>query len=369
MDSIISLGQKNTLAEYMILSELLKIYGSRVSVTEVKVPSSLINRREVSCFAVPCVFSGIFDVSVTNEYVNIEMQICESCDKCLHLDAEFSKSKQAFNALLKSHSQLEKHCISFEISNQEIFQKDESCINQNALEILEYFEKNDLKAQLQDKDTIICKLKDIIKSIREKSKDDNVNNDLCELETKNVDLENSVAKLLSEIEPLCKEINHLKQVFKDQFDSIKKIRVRTKEQRKEIFENVVHIPSANTIASGMFKLDLEPLPPRLLQNREVHIDYLRNTQEQANILWEIVKQAKVVVTPMNNVKKVRFTEPLTSLRNSKHVESSNTSDSNTHVMSSTGVKCSTSNCGSKPLGNKRNDRISQTPSRNKKNQV
>ncbi|GJT54471.1 retrovirus-related pol polyprotein from transposon TNT 1-94 [Tanacetum coccineum] len=33
------------------------------------------------------------------------------------------------------------------------------------------------------------------------------------------------------------------------------------------------------------------------------------------------------------------------------------------------VKCSTSNCGSKPPGNKRNDRISQTPSRNKKNKV
>ncbi|GJT63453.1 retrovirus-related pol polyprotein from transposon TNT 1-94 [Tanacetum coccineum] len=32
-----------------------------------------------------------------------------------------------------------------------------------------------------------------------------------------------------------------------------------------------------------------------------------------------------------------------------------------------GLKCSTSKCGSKPTGNKRNDRISQTPSRNMKN--
>ncbi|GJS33897.1 hypothetical protein Tco_0532279 [Tanacetum coccineum] len=78
---------------------------------------------------------------------------------------------------------------------------------------------------------------------------------------------------------------------------------------------------------------------------------------------------KVTVKPMNNVKKVRFAEPLTSSSNIKQVESSNTSDSNTHVLSSTGVKCSTSNCGSKPPGNKRNDRISQTPSRNKKNKV
>ncbi|GKF33866.1 hypothetical protein Tco_0107066 [Tanacetum coccineum] len=34
-----------------------------------------------------------------------------------------------------------------------------------------------------------------------------------------------------------------------------------------------------------------------------------------------------------------------------------------------GVKCSTRNCRSKPPGNKKNDRISQTPSRNKKNKV
>ncbi|GKB44272.1 hypothetical protein Tco_0889214 [Tanacetum coccineum] len=72
---------------------------------------------------------------------------------------------------------------------------------------------------------------------------------------------------------------------------------------------------------------------------------------------------------MNNVKKVRFVEPLTSSSNSKHVESSNSLDSNTPMLSSTGVKCSTSNCRSKPSGNKRKDMISQIPSRNKKNKV
>ncbi|GJT18888.1 retrovirus-related pol polyprotein from transposon TNT 1-94 [Tanacetum coccineum] len=72
---------------------------------------------------------------------------------------------------------------------------------------------------------------------------------------------------------------------------------------------------------------------------------------------------------MNKVKKVRFTEPLISSSNIKQVESSKTSNSNTHVLSSTGYKCSTSNCGSKPTRSKNNDRISQTPSRNMKNKV
>ncbi|GJU65539.1 hypothetical protein Tco_1247374, partial [Tanacetum coccineum] len=73
---------------------------------------------------------------------------------------------------------------------------------------------------------------------------------------------------------------------------------------------------------------------------------------------------------MNKVKKVRFSEPLTSSSNiHKQVESSKTPDSNTPVLPSTGLKSSTSASRSQPTGNKKNDRISQTPSSNMKNKV
>ncbi|GJS56491.1 retrovirus-related pol polyprotein from transposon TNT 1-94 [Tanacetum coccineum] len=128
-------------------------------------------------------------------------------------------------------------------------------------------------------------------------------------------------------------------VFKDQFGSIKKTRVRTEEQsdslidklnlkcaenedlkaqiqnkvfvitslkndlrklkEKEIVDIDAQIPSANTIVPRMFKLDLEPLAPRLLQNREAHIHYLKYTREQANILRGIVEQAKAK-QPLDN---------------------------------------------------------------------
>nr|GFB38395.1 hypothetical protein [Tanacetum cinerariifolium] len=180
-------------------------------------------------------------MSLIDEFVNVERKRNESCDKCFNLEAELLKSQNAHNDLLERCSQLEKHCISLKSSIQlhkEIFQKDESCDSQNALEILEFFKKNDLKGQLQDKDTIICKLKDIIKSMREKSKDENVNYDYVEIETKNVELENSVAKLISENEHLCNENNHVKQGFKEQFDSIKKIRIHTKEQSDSLTDKL-----------------------------------------------------------------------------------------------------------------------------------
>ncbi|GJY35453.1 retrovirus-related pol polyprotein from transposon TNT 1-94 [Tanacetum coccineum] len=282
----------------------------------------------------------------------------ESCDKCFNLDAELLKSQNAHNDLLKSYSQLEKHCISLELSiqlNQEIFQKDESCDNQNTCEILEYFENNDLKARLQDKDTIICNLKEIIKSMREKSKEEN-SNDYCEIETKNVELENSVANLLSENERLCKEIIHVKQVFKEWFDSIKKTRLCTKEQSDSLIDklNLKSAENEDLKAQIQDKLDLEPLALRLLQNMEAHIEYLKYTQEQADILRGIVEQAKAK-QPLD--KELDFALRKRLLLHPKQ------------ISKKLGLKCSTSNCGSKPKGNKKNDRISRTPSRNLKNKV
>ncbi|GJT61479.1 hypothetical protein Tco_1005012 [Tanacetum coccineum] len=218
----------------------------------------------------------INSMSLIGDTVNMDGKRKESCN----LEAELLKSQNAFN---------------------------------------EFFVNNDLKAQLQDKDSTICKLKDIIKLIREKSKEENVKSDYYEIETKNVELDNKQSDSL-----------------------IDKLNLKSTE---------------NEDLKGMFKLDLEPLAPRLLQNTEAHIDYLKYTQEQNDIVWEIVEQAKaehpldkeldfackhaqriqellvyvqdrcpnainlsakkVVVTPKNKVKKVRLTEPLTSSSNSK----------------------------------------------------
>ncbi|GJS16666.1 hypothetical protein Tco_0411138 [Tanacetum coccineum] len=140
-------------------------------------------------------------MSLNNDSVNMNFQKCDLCEMCLNLDAELSKSKQAYIDLLKNHSQLEKHCISLELSmqlKQEVFQNDESCVNQNDVEIPEYFVINDLKARLQDKDTTICKLKDTIKSLEKNTKEKNAHHEKCDLEPINEEMENSVATKLKE---------------------------------------------------------------------------------------------------------------------------------------------------------------------------
>nr|GEV70341.1 retrovirus-related Pol polyprotein from transposon TNT 1-94 [Tanacetum cinerariifolium] len=359
-------------------------------------------------------------MSLHVDCMNVDIQMSESCEKCLNLDAKSSKSNQAYNDLLNKYSQLEKHCISLEVSiqlKQEVFQNNESCVCQNAPEIPEFFEKNDLKAQLKDKDTTIHKLEDTIKSLRKNNKEEIADHDRCDLVTTNAELENSVAKLLSKNECLCKEINHVKQVFKDQFDSIKQTRVLQKEhcnslinklnlkstkhddlkaqiqdkvfvitslkndlrklKGKSTFDNAAQIPSATTVVPGMFKLDLEPLAPKLMHNRESHIFYLKHTQDQDDILKELLvyvqdtcpsairpSETKVARTPMNKIKKVTFAKPIISSSTNQE-----THDSNKPMLHSIDVKCSTSASGSNPLGNTKNNRISQPSSSNKINKV
>ncbi|GJX81175.1 hypothetical protein Tco_0329324 [Tanacetum coccineum] len=70
----------------------------------------------------------------------------------------------------------------------------------------------------------------------------------------------------------------------------------------------------------------------------------------------------VAVTPINKKKIVRFADIVTSSGNIPKV-------TNRPILSSTGVNPSTSASGSKPSGNTKNDRISQTPSSNEKNKV
>ncbi|GJS61462.1 retrovirus-related pol polyprotein from transposon TNT 1-94 [Tanacetum coccineum] len=153
-----------------------------------------------------------------------------------------------------------------------------------------------------------------------------------EIKTINIELEHSVAKLLSENELLHKEIKHLKKIYKDQFDSIKKARALFKEysdsliaqlnskymenadlkgqiqekvfvtttlqnelwrlKGKNVLDNAFTITNATTIALGMFKLDIEPISHRLKNNRHAHEDYLKKTIENTNTIRGLVERAR-----------------------------------------------------------------------------
>ncbi|GJU51594.1 hypothetical protein Tco_1221149 [Tanacetum coccineum] len=153
---------------------------------------------------------------------------------------------------------------------------------------------------IQAKDTTIEKLKANIKRLNKTSTTNNVKKDIDEIETINIELEHRVAKLIAKNE-------HLKQTYKQLYDSIKPSRVRAKEHTKslvnqlnqksveitdlnaqlqekvfvitavkndlrklkgkDIVDNDAQVSNATTIAPEMYKLDLVTLAPKDKNNR------------------------------------------------------------------------------------------------------
>ncbi|GJX57535.1 hypothetical protein Tco_0287432 [Tanacetum coccineum] len=149
-----------------------------------------------------------------------------------------------------------KTLYSLEISMQqkeESFQSNKPCKNQDAPEFCEFFEINDLKAQLQAKTTLICNLKNQIKSVKEASNEAKVKHEIDVLETINIELESSVAKLLAENEKLNKENEHLKQTYKELYDSIKKTRIQTKDHNDSLIAQV----NSKTVENADLKAQIQ----------------------------------------------------------------------------------------------------------------
>nr|GEU46434.1 hypothetical protein [Tanacetum cinerariifolium] len=304
-------------------------------------------------------FQKIVHVVVNSmDFLDVKKSCVNNCNKCLELEIELFKKKdfiekEAYDALVKSYLNLEKHCITLELAtqlNQEIFQRENSGENLNTPTFNQLFEINELKAHSQENDAVIRKLKEKIKSLSGKDSVKNVKKDIDEIETINIELEHSVAKLLLENENLRKEREHLKLIYKDQFDSTGKTRIQSKEQCDSLI--------AQINAKSLKKLNLNAQ----LQKKnvlELNMSYSPKPSEKL-----------VVVTPINKDKRVRFAEPVTSSNNiSKQTDSLKTKYSNKPLLTSTGVKPTTSASGSKPSDNTKTNRITRPPRSNQNNKV
>nr|GEV32396.1 integrase, catalytic region, zinc finger, CCHC-type, peptidase aspartic, catalytic [Tanacetum cinerariifolium] len=111
---------------------------------------------------------------VVNNCMNVNCLTVDACEQCVTIESELKTDffkEENYEMLLKQYNTLEKHCISLELNNQlntEIFQRD-NCVSssENAPNFADLFEINELKAQIQRKDTVILKLKEKIKSLQQ----------------------------------------------------------------------------------------------------------------------------------------------------------------------------------------------------------
>ncbi|GJR55768.1 hypothetical protein Tco_1406289 [Tanacetum coccineum] len=291
--------------------------------------------------------------------MNDSVNYVEICNKCLELEAELIKQhnmveKDEYNRLSKSFSKLEQHCISLELAmqlNKEIFQKNNIFVNQTKPLFDQLFELNNLKAELQAKDTTIEKLKANIKRLNKTSTTNNVKKDIDEIETINIELEHRVTKLIAENE-------HLKQTYKKLYDSIKPSRVQAKEHA-ELLGNS-HILPKHTMEQAAILREIVEQAKSLnpLDSASYYAcKYVKLIQELLGYVRDncpdIHKPSEklVAVMPINKKKTIRLAEPVISSSTSKKQLGSsqiNTKQTtNNSVSTSTGVSRSTKSSSSK----------------------
>nr|GFD05786.1 hypothetical protein [Tanacetum cinerariifolium] len=100
----------------------------------------------------------------------------------------------------------------------------------------------------------------------------------------------------------------IKQHYKELYDFIKIIHAKHIEQvmalttenvnlKAQILNNVNSVSQDHikptVLAPGKYAIDVEPLPFRLRNDREAHLDYLRHLKESIETIRDIVEEAKV----------------------------------------------------------------------------
>nr|GFC19756.1 retrovirus-related Pol polyprotein from transposon TNT 1-94 [Tanacetum cinerariifolium] len=135
-----------------------------------------------------------------HDYVNFDCLNVDACAYCVTTESELKP----------------------DFIKKECYETDTVSSPESALTFVELFEINDLKAQVQEKNTVILKLKEKLKSFSGDVKERKVEREVEEIETLNLELDHEVTKLAAKNE-------HLKQTYKQLFDSIKSSRVQSKE--------------------------------------------------------------------------------------------------------------------------------------------
>nr|GFB61989.1 hypothetical protein [Tanacetum cinerariifolium] len=160
------------------------------------------NLKELFTLFDQCLIDEV--TKVQNIFKQMELAVEQHC-------AEKTKFQTKMENVLKENDRLLTQALSVEIVNIVIH----DCMNVNCLNVdacahcvffrkyfAELFEINELKAQVQEKDTMILKLKEKINYFSGDDKERKAKREVEEIETQNLELDHKVTKLVAKNEHL-----------------------------------------------------------------------------------------------------------------------------------------------------------------------
>nr|GEW43138.1 retrovirus-related Pol polyprotein from transposon TNT 1-94 [Tanacetum cinerariifolium] len=294
--------------------------------------------------------------------------------RCLELEAELSNLRDKIhnnnhNELVNKFSNLEVHHLNLQLKYQNL----KDCFGNNpptppkdTPDFDSVFVIRKMQASLQGKDNVIKQLKKQISHLQETRSEADRTLDFRALDSQITQLTKKVIVLQEQNDQFRAENGKIKQHYKELYDSIKITYGKHIEQvtalttknvnlKAQILNNVNSVNKDHVkptvLAPGKYAINVEPIPPRLRNNREAHLDYLRHLKESVKTIREIVEEAKVV-RPLDS-------SIVTACRYTKH------SQKLLEYAIGTLVKHCTDASGSQPRSNTKKNKISPAKGVNK----
>nr|GEZ83418.1 hypothetical protein [Tanacetum cinerariifolium] len=159
-----------------------------------------------------------------------------------------------------------------------------------------------MQASLQGKDNVIRQLKKQISQLQVTHSDTHRTLKVRTTDSQITKLTNQVTNLQAQNDLFRAKNNKIKQHYKELCDSIKITRAKHIEQVTKFTTNNVNLKTSiskdqvkpQVLAREKHAIDVEPIVPRIRNNRDAHLDYLRHLKESVETICHIVKEAKVV---------------------------------------------------------------------------
>nr|GEY07780.1 hypothetical protein [Tanacetum cinerariifolium] len=295
-EPIMSEKKVNTkLVDYPAFNQLSKDFETRfVPQVELSAEQAFWSRYSVQTEEPNLSVSTVI-VEVPKELSKVNMAIEQHC-------VEKNKLQDKMKNVLKDNERILEQVISVDIMNivvhnyvtsaDKTVKRNNTFSEQSAPTFDQLFEINDLKARSQEKDTVIVKFKERLKSLSGNVQDGKIKRELEEIETINIELDHRVTKLVAKNE-------HMKQTYKQLSQ-----RTLSKLKGKAVVNEAVPLHS---IDPELLKINVALLAPKLCNNRTAHTGYLRHTQDETTTLREILESERLL-NPLNT--SLDYTLPL-----------------------------------------------------------
>nr|GEV76644.1 hypothetical protein [Tanacetum cinerariifolium] len=230
--------------------------------------------------------------------------------RCLALEAELANLRETNNQdhqkeLINHFSKLEVSRLNLQLKYQNLKDKIRNSPptpDKDTPDFDSVFVIGKMQASLQGKDNVICQLKKQLSQLQVTHRDTDRALQVQTIDSQITKLTDHVTHLQAQNDLFRAENDKIKQHYKELYDSIKITHAKHIEQvTKLTTENMnlktsVSKATVNPLVSARDKhaIDVEPIVPRLRNNRNAHLNYLRHLKESVETIRDIVEEAKVV---------------------------------------------------------------------------